>query len=45
MFRLNRRSVTASVAVVVVAVIAGLSYVLTGPTVPPAFAEDKAPAA
>jgi hypothetical protein len=43
MFRLNRTGVTALTAVMTV--IAGLSYVLTGPTVPPAFAEDKAPAA
>jgi hypothetical protein len=43
MFRMNRTSVTAVIAVV--AVIAGLSYVLTGPSVPPASAEDKAPAA
>src|SRR5262245_8159466 len=40
MFRLSRTSVIAWTAVV--AVIAGLSYVLTGVAVPPAFAEDKA---
>ena len=43
MFRLNRTSVTAWIAVV--AVIAGLSYVLTGAAVPPASAQPKAPAA
>jgi hypothetical protein len=43
MFRLNRTSVTALIAGV--AVIAGMSYVLTGPAVPPASAEDKAKAA
>jgi hypothetical protein len=43
MFRLNRRSVTALIAVVVV--VAGLSYVLTGAAVPPASAQSKAAAA
>jgi hypothetical protein len=43
MFRPNRRSVTAGIAVV--AVIAGLSYVLSGPAVRPASAQPKAPAA
>src|SRR5262249_55471367 len=43
MFRPNRTSVIAVTAVV--AVIAGLSYVLTGAAVPPASAEDKPPAA
>ena len=46
MFRLNRTSVAAwSAVVAVVAVIAGLSYVLTGPAVPPASAQAKAPKA
>ena len=43
MFRLKQTSVTAGFAVV--AVIAGLSYMLTGPAVPAASAEDKAKAA
>jgi hypothetical protein len=43
MFRLNRTSVAAGIAVV--AVIAGLSYVLTGAVVPAASARPKAPAA
>jgi hypothetical protein len=43
MFRLNRMSVTAGIAMV--AVIAGLSYVLTGATVPPASAQPTAKAA
>src|SRR3954470_9411998 len=43
MFRLSRTSVIA--VIVVVAVIAGLSYMLTGPAVPPASAQPKAPAA
>jgi hypothetical protein len=43
MFRPNRTSATAGIAVV--AVIAGLSYMLTGPAVPPASAQAKAPAA
>src|SRR5262245_30357186 len=43
MFRPNRTSVIAGIAVV--AVIAGLSYLLTGPAVPPASAQPKAPAA
>ena len=43
MFRLNRTSVTAGIAVV--AVIAGLSYVLSGAAVPPASAQSKAQAA
>jgi hypothetical protein len=43
MFRPNRTSVT--VWIVVVAVIAGLSYVLTGAAVPHASAQPKAPAA
>ena len=43
MFRLSRTSVIAGIAVV--AVIAGLSYMLTGPAVPPASAQPKAPAA
>ncbi len=43
MFRLNRTSVAAGIAVV--AVIAGLSYALTGVAVPRAAAEDKAKAA
>src|ERR1700740_3045570 len=43
MFRLSRTSVIACIAVV--PVIAGLSYVLTWTAVPPASAEDKAPAA
>ena len=43
MFRPNRTSVIAGIAVV--AVIAGLSYMLTGPAVPPASAQRKAPAA
>ena len=43
MFRLSRASVIAGIAVV--AVIAGLSYMLTGPAVPPASAQPKAPAA
>src|ERR1700758_475437 len=43
MFRLSRTSVIAGIAVV--AVIAGLSYMLTGPAVPPASAQLKAPAA
>jgi Cytochrome P460 len=43
MFRLSRTSVIAWTAVV--AVIAGLSYMLTGPAVPPASAQPKAPAA
>ena len=42
MFRTNRTSVTACI---VVTVIAGLSYVLTGPAAPPASAQTKAPAA
>jgi hypothetical protein len=42
MFRLSRTSVIAWIAVV--AVIAGLSYALTGPAVPPASAQPKAPA-
>ncbi|MCI0357684.1 MAG: cytochrome P460 family protein [Planctomycetaceae bacterium] len=42
MFRLNRTSVTAWIAVV--AVIAGLSYALTGPAVRPASAQPQAPA-
>jgi hypothetical protein len=45
MFRPNRTSVTAGIAVVaIVAVIAGLSYLLTGAAVPRASAETKAPA-
>ena len=43
MFRLSRTSVIAWIAVV--AVIAALSYALTGPAVPPASAQPKAPAA
>src|SRR5262249_39770050 len=43
MFRLSRTSVIAWTAVV--AVIAALSYALTGPAVPPASAQPKAPAA
>jgi hypothetical protein len=43
MFRPNRTSVTAGM--VAVAVVAGLSHMLTGPAVPPAFAEPKMPAA
>ena len=43
MFRLSRTSVIACIAAV--AVIAGLSYALTGAAVPPASAEDKAKAA
>jgi hypothetical protein len=43
MFRPNRTSVIAGIAVV--AVIAGLSYTLTGPAVPPASAQPQAPAA
>ena len=43
MFRPNHKSVTLLIAAL--AVIAGLSYLLTGPSVPPASAEDKAPAA
>jgi 6-phosphogluconolactonase (cycloisomerase 2 family) len=43
MFRLNRTRVAAGVAVV--AVIAGLSYALTGAAVPPASAQPKTPAA
>ena len=43
MSRLSRTSVIAGIAVV--AVIAGLSYMLTGPAVPPASAQPKAPAA
>jgi hypothetical protein len=43
MFRPNRTSVTAGIAVV--AGIAGLSYVLTPAAVPPASAQSKAPAA
>ncbi len=43
MFRLSRTSVIAGIAVV--AVIAGLSYMLTGPAVPPASAQPNAPAA
>jgi hypothetical protein len=43
MFQPNRTSVT--VWIVVVAVVAGLSYVLTGAAVPPASAQPKAPAA
>src|SRR5215472_4752910 len=43
MFRLSRTSVIAWAAVV--AVIAALSYALTGVAVPPAAAEDKAKAA
>src|SRR3954465_8525713 len=43
MFRPNRTSTIAGIAVV--AVIAGLSYLLTGPAVPPASAQDKPPAA
>ena len=42
MFRLSRTSVIAGIAVV--AVIAALSYVLTGPAIPPASAQPKAPA-
>ena len=42
MFRLSRTSVVAWTAAV--AVIAGLSYALTGVAVPPASAEDKASA-
>src|SRR3954452_7703118 len=42
MFRLSRTSVAAWIAAV--AVIAGLSYLLTGVAVPPASAEDKASA-
>ena len=43
MFRLSRTSVVACIAAV--AVIAGLSYVLTGGAAPPAAAEAKAKAA
>ncbi len=43
MFRLSRTSVIAGTAVAVM--IAGLSYMLTGPAVPPASAQPKAPAA
>ena len=43
MFRLNRTSVTAWIAVL--AVIAGLSYVLTEAAIPPASAQPQAPAA
>src|SRR6516165_6495586 len=43
MFRLNRTSVTAWIAVVTV--IAGLSYMLTRAEVPPASAQSKASAA
>ena len=43
MFQLSRTSVTAGIAVA--AAIAGLSYMLTGPAVPPASAQPKAPAA
>ena len=43
MFRLSRTSVIAWIALV--AVVAALSYVLTGAAVPPASAEDKASAA
>ena len=43
MFRPNRTSLAAAIAVV--ALIAGLSYVLTGVVVSPASAEDKAKAA
>ena len=43
MFRLSRTSVIAWIAVV--AVIAALSYALTGPAVPPASAQPKAAAA
>ena len=42
MFRLSRTIVAAWIAAV--AVIAGLSYLLTGVAVPPASAEDKASA-
>jgi hypothetical protein len=43
MIRPNRTSVTAGIAVV--AVIAGLSYVLSGAAAPPASAQSKTPAA
>jgi hypothetical protein len=43
MFRLNRTSVTAGIAGV--AVVAGLSYLVTGVGEPSASAQDKAPAA
>jgi hypothetical protein len=42
MIRTNRTKVTAGIAAAVVAGIAGLAYVLTGPAVPRAAAEDKA---
>jgi hypothetical protein len=46
MIRQNRTSVAVGIAVAaVVAVIAGLSYVLTGAAVPPAYAQPKASAA
>ena len=46
MIRPKWRSATAVIAMpAVAAVIAGLTYVLTGAAVPPASAEDKAPAA
>jgi hypothetical protein len=46
MIRQNRTSVAAGIAAVaVVAVIAGLSYVLTGAAIPPAYAQPKASAA
>src|SRR5262249_40359215 len=43
MVRLNRTSVTALIAVV--AVVAGLTYLLTGAAVPPLSAEEKVKAA
>ena len=43
MFRSSRTSAT--VWVVLLALTAGLSYVLTGPTIPPASAQSEAPAA
>ena len=43
MFRLSRTSVIAGAAVV--AVIAALSFALTGPAIPPASAQPKGPAA
>jgi hypothetical protein len=47
MFRLNRTSARVHViaGIATVAVIAGLSYLLTGPAVPPASAQPKAAAA
>ena len=47
MFRPNRTSARVRViaGIAAVAVIAGLSYLLTGPAVPPASAQDKPPAA